>query len=164
MDIVNIFICKGKVIYSRLKLQLQQLKYLDVSLVCQTCFSLTVGVQITTDPQDELVNVSDSVNFTCEASGSTPISYRWLYNGNDITDDPGHIEGANTNTLMIVNVEVTDWGVYSCVASNIVDNATSNEATLHGEYLSVCLYMCVCMCMCVYMRLCMYLCVYISLV
>ena len=97
--------------------------------------------------------------FTCEASGSTPISYRWLYNGNDVMDDPGHIEGANTNTLMIVNVTVTDWGMYSCVASNIVDNGTSNEATLHGECLSVCVcvYVCVCMSMCVYA--CMSVCV-----
>ena len=87
---------------------------------------------ITTHPQDEIANVGDSVSFTCEASGSTPISYSWLYNGNDITDDPGHIEGANTNTLMIVKVAVTDWGMYSCVASNIVDNSTSNEATLSG--------------------------------
>ena len=95
--------------------------------------SLTVGVAITTHPQDELVNVSDSVNFTCEASGSSPINYRWLYNGSYIMNDPGHIEGVNTSTLLIVNVNVTDWGLYSCEASNIVDNATSNEATLYGE-------------------------------
>ena len=136
-----------------------------------TYFSPTVGVAITTHPQDELVNVSDSVNFTCGASGSTAISYRWLYNDNDVTDDPGHIEGANTNTLMIVNVTVTDWGVYSCVASNIVDNDTSNEATLHGEYLSVyvCVYMCTCVCtclrvyvcICVHAYVCMCVCVHV---
>ena len=50
-------------------------------------------------------------------------------------NDPGHIEGVNTTTLMIVNVTVTDWGMYSCEASNIVNNVTSNEAILHGEYL-----------------------------
>ena len=48
-------------------------------------------------------------------------------------NDPGHIEGVNTTTLMIVNVTVTDWGMYSCEASNIVNNVTSNGATLHGE-------------------------------
>ena len=94
---------------------------------------LAVGVVITTHPQDELVNVSDSVNFTCEASGSLPINYRWLYNGSYIMNDPGHIEGVNTSTLLIVNVNVTDWGLYSCEASNIVNNATSNGAILHGE-------------------------------
>ena len=94
-------------------------------------FLLTVV--IIAHPQNELVNVSDSVNFTCEASGSSPIYYRWLYNGNYIMNDPGHIEDVNTTTLMIVNVAVTDWGVYSCEASNIVNNVTSNGATLHGE-------------------------------
>ena len=112
--------------------------YTYVPGICQfTCcislFLLTVDVLVTTHPQDELANVSDSVNFACEASGSSPIYYRWLYNGNYIMNDPGHIEGINTTTLMIVNVTVTDWGMYSCEANNIVNNDTSNEATLHGE-------------------------------
>ena len=116
---------------------LNKLMYLVVYL------SLTVGVLITKHPLDELVNVSDNVTFTCEASGSQPITYKWSYNSNYIMDDPGHIEGANTDTLMIINVLVTDWGMYSCEATNIVNNATSNEATLHGECVSLCVYMCV---------------------
>jgi len=52
-------------------------------------------------------------------------------------NDPGHIEGVNTRTLMIVNVSVTDWGMYSCEACNIIDNATSNKATLYGECVAV---------------------------
>ena len=107
--------------------------------------SLTVSALITIHPQNELVNVSDNVTFTCEASGSPPINYRWLYNGNYIMDDPGHIEGANTDILMIINVLVTDWGMYSCEATNIVNSATSNEATLQGECLSV--HACVCLCL-----------------
>ena len=50
-------------------------------------------------------------------------------------DDPGHIEGANTDTLMIINVLVTDWGMYSCEATNIVNNAISDNATLHGKFV-----------------------------
>ena len=60
-------------------------------------------------------------------------------------DDPGHIEGANTDTLMIINVLVTDWGMYSCEATNIVNSATSDNATLHGECLSLCMHVYVCM-------------------
>ena len=115
---------------------------------------LTVGVVITTHPQDELVNVSGSVNFTCEASGSSPINYRWLYNGSYIMNDPGHIEGVNTSTLLIVNVNVTDWGLYSCEASNIVDNITSNEATLYGKSVCVCVSACLCVCVCLRVRVC----------
>ena len=114
------------------------------------CISLTVGVLITTHPQDELVGITDSVNFTCEASGSPPVNYRWLYNGDYIMDDPGHVEGVNSDTLMIVNVTVTDVGVYSCEANNIVNNATSNEATLHGKCFCVC--MCMCMCACTFVK------------
>ena len=120
------------------------------------CISLTVGVLITRHPQDKLVNVSDNVTFICAASGSPPITYRWLYNGNYIMDDPGHIEGANTDTLMIINVLVTDWGMYSCEATNIVNSATSDNVTLHGKCLPVCLSVCLsvsvhaCVCLCPY--------------
>ena len=116
------------------------------------CTSLTVGVLIATHPQDELVDVSDNVTFTCEASGSPPVNYRWLYNGNYIMNDPGHFEGANTGTLMIINVLVTDWGMYSCEATNIVNNATSNEATLHGKCMG--LYACVSVYVCLSVYLC----------
>ena len=121
--------------------------------------SLTVGVLITTHPQHELVDVSDSVNFTCEASGSLPIYYRWLYNSNYIMNDPGHIDGINTTTLMIVNVTMTDWGVYSCEASNSFDNATSDGATLHGVCVCVCVCLSVCVsscCMCICISLCVH--------
>ena len=114
----------------------------------QLYISFTVGVLITTHPQVELVSLSDNVTFSCEASGSPPINYRWLYNGNYIMDVPGHIEGANTSTLMIINVHVTDWGTYSCEAINIVNNATSNEAVLNGKCLSVCVCACMHLCVC----------------
>ena len=60
-------------------------------------------------------------------------------------NDPGHIEGVNSSTLMIVNVNVTDWGVYRCEASDIVNNATSQGATLHGKCLSYMYRVCVCL-------------------
>ena len=120
--------------------------YLMLHDATMMCTSLTVGILITTHPQDELVNVSNNVTFTCEASGSPPINYRWLYNGNYMMDNPRHIEGANTDTLMIINVLVTDWGMYSCEATNIIDNRASNDATLHGE--CVILYACVLVCLC----------------
>ena len=67
-------------------------------------------------------------------------------------DDPGHIEGANTSTLIIINGLVTDWGMYSCEATNIVNSATSDNATLHGKCLSVCLCACMCMSVSVYIN------------
>ena len=73
-------------------------------------------------------------------------------------DDPGHIEGANTDTLMIINVLVTDWNMYSCEATNTVNNAISDNATLHGKCVHLCLsvHVCmrVCLCLCTYSETC----------
>ena len=106
----------------------------NMLLIC-----LIVGVVITTHPVDQFINVSDDVMFKCEASGSSPITYQWLYNGTELLDHPPymHISGANTSTLIISNTNITLWGRYSCVASNIVNDATSNEATLHSKCLCV---------------------------
>ena len=72
----------------------------------------------------------------CEATGSPPISYQWYYNGIELMDQLVYVSGATTNTLMVTNDNVTQWGNYSCVASNIVNSATSDEATLHGKQIS----------------------------
>ena len=89
---------------------------------------------ITAHPMDQTTIIGSDVNFTCEATGSPPISYKWLYNDNELVDDPGHIMGSSTSTVIIANVNVTDWGIYSCEAANIVNNVISNESMLSGEY------------------------------
>ena len=98
---------------------------------------LIVGVAITTHPMDQISNLSGDVNFTCEASGSSPISYRWFNNGNELVDDPGHIMGSNTSTVIITSVTVADWGVYTCEVTNIVKNIISNRAILSGECIAM---------------------------
>ena len=88
-----------------------------------------VGVMITTHPMDQNVNADETATFMCEATGSPTISYQWLYNGMELMDRPMYVSGATTNTLMVTN----QFGMYSCVASNAVNNATSNQATLTGK-------------------------------
>ena len=56
-----------------------------------------------------------------------------MFNGNDLMNDPGHIEGADNTTLMIIGVSITDGGEYSCRASYSGGNATSDPASLYGE-------------------------------
>ena len=90
-------------------------------------------VTFTTYPQDQAVNINDSVNFTCEASGVSMINYTWTFNGNDLMNDPGHIEGASSSTLMIIDVNVTDGGEYSCRADYVGGTNTSDPAMLYGE-------------------------------
>ena len=90
-------------------------------------------VTFTTYPQDQVVNINDSVNFTCEASGVSIINYTWTFNSNDLIDEPGHIEGADSSTLMIIGVNVTDGGEYSCRADYVGGTNTSDPAMLYGK-------------------------------
>ena len=84
---------------------------------------------------DQSINVSGNTTFMCLATGSPPISYQWLYNGMELMDQLMYVSGASTNTLMIANANVSQWGNYSCVASNEVDSATSDVAVLHSKQM-----------------------------
>ena len=85
-----------------------------------------------THPQDQAADVNASVNFTCEASSSS-VTYSWTFNGSNVTDDVGHIEGANTSTLMLFGVNVTDGGRYNCIVSSNGSINTSNPALLYSK-------------------------------
>ena len=90
-------------------------------------------VTFTTHPQDQAAYVNDNVTFTCEVLDESMITYTWTFNGSDLMDDPGHIEGADTNTLMIIGVNVTDGGEYSCRVDYSGGSNTSDPALLYGE-------------------------------
>ena len=115
-----------------------QIKYLSkLNYYCYIMvFTLsTVGVVIATQPMDQYINVSEDTTFMCEATGSPPISYQWLYNGIELMDQLMYVSGASTSTLMVTNANVSQWGNYSCVASNEVDSATSDVAVLHSKQM-----------------------------
>ena len=95
-------------------------------------YTFTV-VTFTTHPQDQVASVNDNVTFTCEASGFSMINYTWTLNSSTLINRPGHIQGANSSTLMIIGVNVTDRGNYSCIANYSGGNVTSNPASLYGE-------------------------------
>lgn len=57
------------------------------------------------------------------AGTGTPIGYQWRKN-------EANIAGANTTTLSLTNVQISDAGNYDVVASNIYGVATSSTATL----------------------------------
>ena len=86
-------------------------------------------------PQDQVANVNDNVTFTCEATNASMLNYNWTFNNNDLMDDPGHIEGADSRTLMIIGVSITDGGEYRCVADypDLHTYITSDPALLYGE-------------------------------
>jgi len=78
---------------------------------------------ITTQPQDLTVARDSNTVFTVRASGFTPFSYQWYYNGVAIA-------GATSSNLVLVNVQGRMEGLYSATVSNTLGGAVSRNARL----------------------------------
>ncbi len=78
--------------------------------------------QITNNPADIAVIVSNSAPFTVGANGSS-LGYRWRFNGTNIT-------GATTNPFVIPIARSTNAGNYDVVVTNTFGAVTSLVATL----------------------------------
>lgn len=87
--------------------------------------ALTINLPpaITQQPQSQTVPLGASVTFTASASGTTPLSYRWMKN--DTT-----IAGATGPTLVLNNVQSSDAGGYAVEISNACLKIRSQTATL----------------------------------
>jgi hypothetical protein len=84
---------------------------------------------ITQQPDSQSVAAGGSANFTIQASGTLPLSYRWQKNQINLNDG-GHYAGSATAVLSIGNVDNTDAASYRCVVTNAYGSATSGPATL----------------------------------
>lgn len=93
--------------------------------------------QITQDPADQTVNVTDTATFSVTASGTPAPTFQWQLstdsgqNWNNVTDGSGYT-GATTASLSFTGVTAGMNGYkYRCVAANgVAPDATSNAATL----------------------------------
>ncbi|EEF60300.1 beta strand repeat-containing protein [Pedosphaera parvula] len=74
-------------------------------------------------PQSKVVPAGGSVAFNVLASGSSPVSYQWAFNGNNII-------GATDVILNLSNVQAGDAGNYSVTVSNALGSAISSNASL----------------------------------
>ena len=83
---------------------------------------------------DQFVSVNDTLLLTCNVSGSEPIYYQWLKDGQHLQDD-GRVSGSDASVLVVDPVEGDDFGGYRCNASNDVDQVQSEVATVAGEYI-----------------------------
>jgi hypothetical protein len=92
---------------------------------------LTVGQPpaITTQPQDQTVAEGNTANFGVRATGTAPLSYQWLKDGNKLADD-ARISGANTALLTIAKVQPGDVAKYSVLVSNPFGSVLSEAALL----------------------------------
>ena len=85
------------------------------------------------------VNNGSNVTFNCVSFSYDTVIYMWLKNGEMLLDDDVNIiistdsdEDNNnyTTTLMILDVQLSDNGVYVCNAINREGSTSSNAATL----------------------------------
>jgi len=78
---------------------------------------------IVTQPASQTVALGANVNFTVSATGSSPMSYQWRFNG-------ANIGGATSTSYTRNNVQAADAGNYSVVVSNGLGTVASANAVL----------------------------------
>jgi hypothetical protein len=81
--------------------------------------------QLVTDiaPTSTARYANQSLTFSVTASGSSPLSYRWKFNG-------AVIAGATNSSYSITNLQALNAGDYVCVVSNSISTITSSTSTL----------------------------------
>lgn len=85
--------------------------------------------RITSQPESTAGAPGGSVAFSVEVIGTEPLTYRWRFNGVNLTDGE-RISGATTPTLLLENLQAGDAGVYSVAVDNRVGSAVSEGAQL----------------------------------
>ncbi len=86
-------------------------------------YNNTTSPFITSQPADLTVGEGQTAVLSVSALGSTPLSYQWRKNGNDIP-------GATNSTLAFSPAALSNSGNYTVVISNASGNVTSEVATL----------------------------------
>ena len=69
-----------------------------------------------------------STSFSVMATGTEPLSYVWLKNGNVLMEDGMYSD--SMNILILNSISVNDSGVYRCIVSNLCGSVTSDSAQL----------------------------------
>ena len=92
------------------------------------CLSITlyycVFLAITTNPQDITTAVGTTITLTCSSSDVNDVMYQWMRKEKIIQSKA---TGANTNRLVITNIEPDDSGEYRCTVS-------SGDVSVNSEY------------------------------
>ena len=85
--------------------------------------SVNVAPAFTTQPQNATVNVGSAATFAVVATGTPTPTFQWFRGTTSLT-------GQTATSLALTNVQTTDAGSYTVVATNSVGAATSSAATL----------------------------------
>ncbi len=84
---------------------------------------IPIASGIFSQPSDQTVTVGQTATFTIGASGSSPLTYEWFFNGSNIA-------GATAASLVLTNVQMNQAGNYSVEVTNAYGSAMSSNAVL----------------------------------
>lgn len=91
-----------------------------------------VPPSITVGPGNQTALAGASKTLSCEASGSTPLQWNWLHDGEPI-ESGGHFIVSN-NQLLINNInQSSDSGVYQCVAQHLRAGGAMSAGVLNVQ-------------------------------
>lgn len=79
-------------------------------------------------PRSILVSATDSFTLGVEADGALPLAYQWRRDGQDLSDSSPNVSGAITPTLTVTDATSLDEGVYTCLVTNPVSFAVTQDA------------------------------------
>ena len=101
--------------------------------------SIVPPLEIRSHPMNMTVNNGSNVTFNCVSFSYALVTYTWLKDEITLLDDDVNIiinaddndeNNDYTTTLMILDVQLSDNGVYVCNATNTNGTISSNAATL----------------------------------
>jgi len=85
--------------------------------------TVLVPPRITSHPESRAVVQGQSTSFSADATGTTPLTYRWRFNGTMLA-------GATNALLQLSNIQSNQSGNYTVVVTNVAGSITSSAATL----------------------------------
>ncbi|HEY3755508.1 MAG TPA: immunoglobulin domain-containing protein [Opitutaceae bacterium] len=90
-----------------------------------------VGPVITSQPASVAAPSGGTATFNAAASGTGAITFQWYFNGTALTDGT-NIAGRPTATLVLSDLQSSENGTFTVVASDSIGGTTSVTATLSG--------------------------------
>jgi uncharacterized protein YpmS len=97
---------------------------------------LSPGILCQPTNQIAMPGSTSTNSFSVLAGGEAPVSYQWLINGTNLSDN-GNISGSTSNILSVVGASTNTLGSYSVVVSNTYGSVTSALATLRFGFTPI---------------------------
>ena len=123
------------------------------SSLCNQFLAYLVGPRII-GLMNRAENEGNSTSFTCQANGEPLPTISWYFNGLALDDSntakytiiERPLPDANKSVLIIMELESSDVGTYTCYATNVISNDTSyGVLTVNGQSCLICIATYVCM-------------------